>query len=68
MPTTYRRRPAPCLHCGDVVLISETSAPTLFGVVLGMRPSIGLQHADPGPDGEVFDEVDEGCRRAPVTR
>jgi len=68
VPTIYRPRPTPCLHCGDVVLIGETSGLRLFGMELGRQPRIGLQHADPGPDGEVFDPVDDGCRRPPVTK
>jgi hypothetical protein len=68
MPTTYRRRPTPCRHCGDAVLIGESAGLKLFGIDLRMRPKVGVMHADPGPGGEVFDPVDEGCRRPPVAR
>jgi hypothetical protein len=67
MPTTYRRRMAPCTQCGDAVLISEGVVGRLFGLNLPWKPTIRLQHADPGPSGEVFDAVDRGCRRPRVT-
>lgn len=68
MPTTYHPRTAPCTHCGDVVLVVETQLGKLFGLNL-LRfgaPKLRLEHADPGPGGEVFDAVDEGCRRPRV--
>lgn len=66
MPTTYHRRPAPCTHCGDTVLVVETQIGKLFGLSLVRAPKIRLEHADPGPGGDVFDAVDEGCRRPRV--
>ena len=68
MPTTYHRRPAPCTHCGDAVLIVETQVGKLFGLNLRRVPKIRLEHAAPGPDGEVFDAVDDGCARPRVAR
>lgn len=65
---TYHRRPTPCTHCDDAVLIAERRIGTLFGLNLPWSPKIRLEHADPGPDGETFDAVDDGCRRPPVTR
>jgi hypothetical protein len=49
------------------VLICEGQVGKLFGLDLLWKPKIWLQHADPGPAGEVFDAVDDGCRRPPVT-
>ena len=66
VPTSYQRRERPCSHCGNVVLVVEASMGTIFGARIGRKPRMGLQHADPGPDGEVFDAVDDGCRRAPM--
>lgn len=63
MPTTYHRRQTPCTHCGDAVLVVERRIGRLFGLNLGRKPTFSLEHADPGPGGEVFDAVDEGCRR-----
>lgn len=68
VPTTYQRRQSPCTHCGDTVLIVERRIGKLFGFNFGRMPNIRLEHADPGPAGEVFDPVDDGCRRPPVTR
>jgi hypothetical protein len=68
MPTTYHRRPAPCTHCGDTVLVVETQVGKLFGLNLRRVPTIRLEHADPGPGGEVFDAVDDGCGRPRVAR
>jgi hypothetical protein len=48
------------------VLIGESTGLNLFGIDLRMKPRAGVMHADPGPDGEVFDPVDDGCRRPPV--
>jgi hypothetical protein len=67
VPTTYRRRPAPCTHCGDTVLIVERQVGSLFGRNLRWAPKVRLEHADAGPDGEVFDAVDERCRRPRVS-
>lgn len=64
---TYRRRPAPCSGCGDVVLIAEGTIPRLFGLDLKRRSKVWLEHADPGPSGEVHDPVDADCRRPRVT-
>jgi hypothetical protein len=50
------------------VLIGESTGLKLFGIDLRMKPRAGVMHADPGPDGEVFDPVDDGCRRPPVAR
>lgn len=67
VPTTYHRRSTPCTHCGDAVLIAEERRiGKLFGIKLGRATKIRLEHADPGPDDEVFDAVDDGCRRPPV--
>ena len=69
VPTTYRPRRAPCTHCGDTVLIVEAQIGSLFGMKLrGVAPKVRLEHADPGPVDDVFDAVDDGCRRPPVTR
>ena len=68
VPTTYHRRPAPCTHCGDAVLVVEQQIGKLFGLNLLKAPKIWLEHADPGPSGEVFDAVDDGCRRPRVAR
>ena len=66
MATTYQRRPAPCSHCGDVVLVAQRRMPKLFGADLGWGPKAWVEHADPSPAGETDDPVDEHCRRAPV--
>ena len=68
VPTTYHRRPAPCTHCGDTVLVVEKQIGKLFGLNLLRAPKIRLEHADPGPGGHVFDAVDDGCRRPRVSR
>ncbi|HEX2904047.1 MAG TPA: hypothetical protein VHO01_11385 [Jatrophihabitans sp.] len=68
MATTFHRRAAPCCRCGDVVLIGEVGALKMFGLDLRMKPKIRLQHADPSTDGEIFDPVDEGCRRVTAAR
>jgi len=34
VPTTYHRRPAPCTHCGDAVLVVEKQVGKLFGLNL----------------------------------
>ena len=69
VPTTYRPRRAPCTHCGDTVLIVEAQIGSLFGMKLrGVAPKVRLEHADPGPVDDVFDAVDDGCHRPPVTR
>lgn len=67
VPTTYHRRPAPCTHCGDVVLVVESQVGKLFGFNLRRAPKIRLEHADAGPGGETSDPVDDGCRRPRVT-
>jgi hypothetical protein len=59
----YHPRPARCTNCGDVVLVAEHSVGSIFGLRVVKAPQIRLEHADPGPDGELFDGVDEGCRR-----
>ncbi len=64
----YRTRPAPCTHCGDTVLVAERPALKLFGYSLGKPSAGGLEHADPSPDGDVFDGVDDSCHRPPVRR
>ena len=66
--TTYHRRPAPCTHCGDAVLVVEAQTGTLFGVNLRRPPKVRLEHADPGPVDDVFDTVDDGCHRPRVTQ
>lgn len=66
MPTSYQRRATPCTHCGDTVLVVEQQLGRLFGLTLRRARKPRLEHADPGPDGEVFDAVDAGCRRPPV--
>jgi hypothetical protein len=60
--------PAPCTHCGDTVLVVEAQIGKLFGLNLRRAPKIRLEHADPGPGGDVFDAVDAGCRRPLVAR
>jgi hypothetical protein len=66
VPTTYHPRRGRCTRCGDVVLVAERSPGTVFGMRLAKTSEIRLEHADPGPDGELFDAVDDGCRRARV--
>ncbi len=66
MPSTHRVRPAPCSHCGDTVLVVEQHLGRLFGVRAGRKVTQRLEHADPGPDDEVFDGVDDACRRSRV--
>ncbi len=66
MPTVHHPRRDPCSHCGDVVLVAEYRMGTLFGSKVGKKPKVRLEHADPGPDGELFDPVDDGCRRPRV--
>lgn len=66
VPTTFHRRPAPCTHCGDVVLVCESQVGKLFGLTLRRAPKIRFEHADAGPGGETFDPVDDGCRRPRV--
>jgi hypothetical protein len=50
------------------VLVVEKQIGKLFGLNLLRAPKIGLEHADPSPGGDVFDAVDDGCRRPPVAR
>lgn len=64
----FRTRPAPCAHCGDTVLVAEQTPLKLFGFRLGKPAVSRLEHADPAPDGEVFDGVDDACHREPVRR
>lgn len=66
MPSTFSRRHAPCSNCGDVVLIATYTAKKMFGRPVDKGPKITLEHADPSPEGEVFDPVDDGCRRQRV--
>lgn len=70
MPIAHHRRAAPCSHCGDVVLIAAKTGRKGYGFGFMRRvdakPKLSLEHADPGPDGEMFDAVDEGCRRPRV--
>lgn len=66
MPTTYQPRREPCSHCGDTVLVAEHSVGSLFGARFGKKPTFRLEHADPGPEGELFDAVDGGCLRPRV--
>lgn len=70
VPVNHRPRRARCSHCGDVVLIAERTNRTLWGMPFMRRVdpknNITLEHADPGPDGETFDGVDDDCRRPPV--
>jgi hypothetical protein len=49
------------------VLVVEERLGKLFGLNLLKAPKMRLEHADPGPGGEVFDAVDDGCRRPRVT-
>lgn len=64
--TTYHRRRAACTHCHDTVLVAERRVGMLLGFTVRRKPTIWFEHADPGPNGEVFDAVDDGCRRPPV--
>jgi hypothetical protein len=66
VPTKYQPRAARCSHCGDVVLVAEHTIPKLFGSRVAKKSTVRLEHADPGPNGELWDPVDEGCRRARV--
>ncbi|WP_375484749.1 hypothetical protein [uncultured Jatrophihabitans sp.] len=66
MPTTHHPRSAPCTGCGDVVLVVERSPGLILGLRSNRKSTIRLEHADPAPDGELFDAVDDGCRRARV--
>ena len=66
VPTSYRPRAAACSGCGDVVLVSEFTTGKIFGSRAVKKPTVRLEHADPGPAGEVFDAVDVGCRRPHV--
>ncbi len=50
------------------MLVVEKQIGKLFGLNLLRAPKIRLEHADPGPGGEVFDAVDDGCRRPRVSR
>jgi hypothetical protein len=50
------------------VLIVEVHRPKLFGLSLSKVPRVSLEHADPSPDGDVFDAVDDNCHRPRVTR
>jgi hypothetical protein len=49
-----------------VVIAEERPIGKLFGIKLGRGTKIRLEHADPGPHDEVFDAVDDGCRRPRV--
>ncbi|MHA3703828.1 hypothetical protein ACXR2U_16775 [Jatrophihabitans sp. YIM 134969] len=62
----YRPRPAPCSHCGDTVLIATRQPTKVLGIKFGKPAPDRLEHADPSPDGELFDGVDDACHRAPV--
>jgi hypothetical protein len=66
VPTEYHPRPTRCSKCGDVVLVAEHSMGKLFGSRMGKKPTVRLEHADPGPHGELWDAVDDGCRRPRV--
>jgi hypothetical protein len=66
VPASYRRRPESCTNCGDVVLIVERSLGKALGFRFLEKPKIQLEHADPAPNGEMFDAVDDGCRRKRV--
>ena len=66
MPVTYHPRAARCTGCGDVVLVAERRPGTIFGLRPARSPTIRLEHADPAPGGELFDAVDDGCRRRRV--
>ena len=64
----YRARDTFCSHCGDTVVIAEPPPLRGFGWKF-RKPKVEatrLEHADPSPDGEVFDGVDSACRRDPV--
>ena len=50
------------------MLIVERRIGNLFGRNLGWAPKIRFEHADASPGGEVFDAVDDGCRRPSVAR
>lgn len=62
----HHTRPAPCSHCGDTVLLVSRAALKLFGLRVTKGEVDRVEHADPSPDGEVFDGVDADCHRAPV--
>jgi hypothetical protein len=48
------------------VLIVETRVSKMMGFTLRWAPKIRLEHADPAPNGEVFDGVDDACHRARI--
>jgi hypothetical protein len=50
------------------VVVVETHLGRLLGVLMRESPTIRLEHADPSPEGDVFDPVDDACRRARVVR
>jgi hypothetical protein len=66
VPTVQRVRATPCTGCGDTVLVIERRLGRMLGMRLKDQPAVRLEHADPGPDGEVFDGVDGACRRPRV--
>ena len=66
VPTVQRVRATPCTGCGDTVLVIERRLGRMLGMRLKDEPVVRLEHADPGPDGKVFDGVDDACRRPPV--
>lgn len=62
----HRPRPAPCTHCGDKVLVVVHQELKLFGLRIGKGGIDRLEHADPSPEGEIHDGVDDACFRTPV--
>ena len=62
----FTTRPAPCSHCGDTVLVVAHQELKLAGLRVSKGHIDRLEHADPSPDGETHDGVDDACRRARV--
>lgn len=48
------------------MLVVERRLGRMLGMRLKDEPVVRLEHADPGPDGELFDGVDGACRRPRV--
>jgi hypothetical protein len=64
--TNFSVRRQPCTRCGEKVVIVETNAAALGGL-LRRAPSVRIEHADFEPGGEP-DRVDEACRRGGADR
>lgn len=66
MASNWRVRPQRCTGCGEKVVIVESRASALGGL-LRTGSTIRVQHADFEPHGKAVDHVDGDCRRPRVS-